>query len=236
MLFQFLKLFGLDVPAKIDAVTAGLELRIEQATEHVRQVAQEAAMVAALSASAAIMGAMAVGVGLVALYRWMVEAVGPYAGLEVEAAILVAMAIILATAATIKGKSLSPKGNKLPRYSGGAASVTSDPGGIMNASAVDRGATEPSSCPPGTTPPAPIASASDVVEPLAFFLSKLVKPPSVGNPIVDELLRVTAPDTADKAIDRAANVIRHGSRTEMIVVLTGAAFIGWMLTRHSGQK
>ena len=40
MLFNILKLFGLDIPAKIEAVKASLELRVEQATDHVKQVAQ----------------------------------------------------------------------------------------------------------------------------------------------------------------------------------------------------
>jgi DNA-binding MurR/RpiR family transcriptional regulator len=65
-----------------------------------------------------------------------------------------------------------------------------------------------------------------------------VKYPSIGNPVVDELigsLRTTAHGTADEAIGRAANVIRHGNRTNLVIVLTGAAFVGWLLTRHSRQ-
>jgi hypothetical protein len=64
MPFKILKLFGLDVPAKIEAVEASLELHLDQATHHVKEVAQEAAAVAALSAIAVITSAMAVGVGL----------------------------------------------------------------------------------------------------------------------------------------------------------------------------
>jgi hypothetical protein len=241
MLFHFLKLFRLDVPAKIDAVAAALELRLVHATEHVKQVAQEAAVVAALSASATITGAMAVGVGLIALYRWTAGAADAYAGLGVEAAILIAMTIILTTAAIIKRKSLSPTRVELPRYSVGAAGVTSDPGAIMNASAVDACATEPVRGRPstGAALSASSASASDLVEPLAVFLSKVPKYPRFGNAIVDELignLRATAHGTADEAIDRAANVIRHGARTDLVIVLTGAAFIGWLLTRQSRQS
>jgi hypothetical protein len=54
MLFKILKLFGLDVPAKMEAVKASLELRVEQATDHVKQVAREAAVIAALSAVATV--------------------------------------------------------------------------------------------------------------------------------------------------------------------------------------
>jgi len=84
----------------------------------------------------------------------------------------------------------------------------------------------------------PAAAASDLVEPLALLLSKIVKYPSLGNPIVDELinsLRSTARGTADEAVNSAANMIRHGDRTNLVVVLTGAAFVGWLLSRHSRQ-
>jgi hypothetical protein len=66
ILFKILKLFGLDV----EAVKASLELRVEQAIDHVKQVAGKAAVIAALCAIATITAAMAVSVGLIALYRW----------------------------------------------------------------------------------------------------------------------------------------------------------------------
>ena len=221
ILFDILKLFGLDIPAKIEAVKANLELRVEQATNQVKQVAQEAAVIAAFSAIATITGAMAVGVGLIALYRWAADAYGAYAGLGVVGAILVTVTVIFATAATIKGKSLAANRIKL----------TSVPG-VMSTFVADAEATEPHST------ASPIASASDLMEPFAFFLSKFVKYPSIGNPAVDELignLRATAHGTADEAIACAAKVIRHGDRTNLIVVLTRAAFVGWLVTHHSHQ-
>src|SRR3984893_342717 len=90
--------------------------------------------------------------------------------------------------------------------------------------------------PDTTTRISPAAAASDLVEPLALILSKIVKYPSLGNPIVDELingLRSTARGTADEAVNSAANMIRHGDRTNLVVVLTGAAFVGWLLSHHS---
>ena len=61
MLFNILKLFGLDIPAKIEAAKASFELRAEQVADHVKRVAGEAAVIAALSAIAAVTAAMAVG-------------------------------------------------------------------------------------------------------------------------------------------------------------------------------
>src|SRR5580704_16946616 len=133
---------------------------------------------------------MAVGVGLIALYRWAADAYGAYAGLGVVGAIPVT--VIFATAAAIKGKSLAANRIKL----------TSGPG-VMSTFVADAEATEPHST------ASPIASASDLMEPFAFFLSKFVKYPSIGNPAVDELvgnLRATAHGTADEAIACAAKV------------------------------
>jgi hypothetical protein len=89
-----------------------------------------------------------------------------------------------------------------------------------------------------TTAAFPVASASDLVEPLGFLLSKVVKFPTIGNPVIDELigkLRVTAHGSTDEAIDRAADVIRHGNRTNLVFVLTGTAFLAWLLTHNSQQ-
>ena len=61
------------------------------AIDHVKQVAEEAAVIAALSAIAAVTAAMALGVGLIALYRWTADAYGVYAGLGAVGAILVAV-------------------------------------------------------------------------------------------------------------------------------------------------
>ena len=243
MLYKILKLFGLDIPAKIEAVKASLELRVEQATDHVRQVAQEAAVIAALSAVAATAAAMAAGVGLIALYRWMADAYGIYAGLGAVGVILVAVTIAFATAATLKGQSLAANRFKLLRHAAGTADVASVPGVVTGTFVADAGPTEPYSdtnswAATAAMSPAPAASASDLAEPLAFFLSKFVKYPRIGNPAIDELIggfRATAHGTADEAIACAANVVRHGNRTNLMVVLTGAAFVGWLLAHHSRQ-
>ena len=235
MLFNILKLFGLDIPEKIEAAKASFELRVEQATDHVKQVTREAAIIGALSAFATITATTAAGVGLIALYRWTTDAYGPYAALGVVGVILVAATVALATAAAIKAKSLAPNGIGLARYAAGSVGGTATPGVGMSADAAPSDAWA-SETPTKASPTASIAPANDLAEPLAFLLSRVAKYPSVGNPIVDELilnLRTTAHGTADEAIDRATNVIRHGDRANLVVVLTGAAFIGWLLTHHS---
>jgi len=234
MLLKILKLFGLDVSAKIEAAKASFERRVEQATDHVKEVAQEAAVIAAFSAVAAVTATMAAGVGLIALYRWTADAYGAYAGLGVVGAILVVVTVIFATAATARSKSLASHAVRLPRYATGAAGAAVAP--EISASPAEAAPAYAWEAPTAATPVSPPAAARDIVEPLAFLLSKVVRYPSVGNAVVDELignLRATAHGTADEAIDRAANVIRHGDRANLVVVLTGAAFVGWLLSHHS---
>ena len=237
MLFNILKMFGLDVPAKIEAAKASLELRVEHATDHVKLIARQAAVVAALYAAAALTAATAAGVGFIALYRWAAEAYGVYAGLGIVGAILIVVTAVLATAAAIKGKSLASNGIKIPHSPPDSTSEIAD-SGIGNPSEIPPAAGYAWQAPDMTTR-IPPAAASDLIEPLALLLSKIVKYPSLGNPIVDELLnslRGTARGTADEAVNSAANMIRHGDRTNLVVVLTGAAFVGWLLSHHSRQS
>jgi len=233
MLFKILKLLGLDIPAQIEAVKANLELRVEQATDRVEQAAQKAAVIAAFSAIAAITAMMAAGVGLIAVYRWTADAYGVYAGLGVVGAALVVVTVIFATAATIKVKALTANRIGVPRHAAGTAGITSGPDAVMS-EPVEPPFDARSELPPGTATPA----ASDLVEPLAFLLSKLVKYPSTGDPVVDDLmgnLRTVARGAADEAVAGAADVIRHGDRTNLVIVLAGAVFAGWLLTHHSRE-
>jgi len=243
MLFKILKLFGLDVPAKIEAAKASLELRLQHAADHIRQEARQAAVIAVLSAFAAVAGAMAFGVGLVALYWWTADAYGPYAGLGIVAGILVTAAIALATAAVIKANSVTssrsdtphPLTAGLPSDSVAAASALEAEGMMEEAEAHPIAHTW---APANATQTVATASASEFVEPLAFLLSRVVKYPNIGHPIIDELvgnLRISAQGATGEAIEHAANVVRSGDRANLVFVLAGSAIIGWLLAHHSRQ-
>jgi hypothetical protein len=223
MLFTILKLFGLDVPAKIEAVKAGLERRVEQTADHVKRVAQEAAIIAAFSAVASMTAVVALAVGMIAIYRWAAEAYGEYAGLAMVGGILVVVTIIFATIAAIKGSALAHSRLEFQISPPVMGHMVSDAGARAHATAVDA----------APAPVLPSASADDLVEPLGFLLSRVVPYPSSANPVVNELigsLRATARGTTEEAIGRAADVIRHGNRANLLVVLTGAAFVGWLLS------
>ena len=220
MLFKILKLFGIDVLAKFEAAKASLERRVEQV---VKQVARDAALIAALAAITAVAATVAVGIGLFALYRWAANAYGVYAGLEVTGGLMVAVALVCGVGAAIKVKSLA------------STEASASEGNELLTSA-ERATTLGREPPIATIQPIPTtASASDIIEPLSFLLSKIARYPTLGNPVVDTLiddLRVTAQGAADETINSAAHVIRNGDRTNLMVVLTGAAFIGWLLSHH----
>ena len=117
ILFEILKALGLDIPAKIDAPKANFNQRVEQTTAQVSKAAQQAAVLAALYALAAVAAPLAIGVGLVALYLRVAEAYGVYAGLGVVCAILLAVAITLGTIASVRSKSPGRIGAEAPAHS-----------------------------------------------------------------------------------------------------------------------
>jgi hypothetical protein len=71
---------------------------------------------------------------------------------------------------------------------------------------------------------------------MTFFLSRYARIPTFGNPALDKLvgdLRGSAGGTVHEAIDRAADVVRTGDRANLLIVLSGAAFAGWLLARQT---
>jgi hypothetical protein len=226
MLFKILKLFGLDVPAKVAAAKSMIEQRVEEVTDYAKQATQTAAVIAALSAVAGVLVAMAVGVGLFALYRAVAESYGVNAGLGVVAGILIVAALILLLIARTKGQSLSNRQVFEPLRPTAAPSVAAP-------AAAPSLALAPS---PASFGRAPVVSAGDLIEPLAFLLGRYLKYPALGHPVLNELvgnLRNTARGTANEAVERAANLVRYGDRGQLFMLLGGAAVAGWLLARQS---
>ena len=226
MLFKLLKLFGLDVPAKVAAAKSMVEQRAEEVAQYAGQTVQTAAVIAALSALAGVLGAMAVGVGLYALYRVDADTYGVYAGLGVVGGVLVAAALILYLVARAKGQFLSSR--RIFKPPSPVPTAASSPTPVV--AAVGPGSVF--SHAPVEAPPEP---ASDLLEPWALLLAKYIKYPALDHPVLDQLvgnLRVTARGTADDALEKAANLVRYGDRQQLLVLLGGAAFVGWLLARQ----
>jgi hypothetical protein len=236
MLFKLLKLVGLDVPRHLSQLRARFEQRVEVAKDRVRQAAQTAAIVAGLSGLAALAALCAAGVGLFALYRWVFIYYGQFYGLAAVGSILTLAAIILFVGAFVEAKSGSGAnhdGHELGR-------VTPESQALANPATEHLQAT-PFDEPPVVTQPSPLpghaaTSAADLVGPLSVILSRVISFPTIGNPVLDELLvalRGCAKGVADEAVDGVVRTVRYGSHSRLVSVLGAAVFVGWLLARHS---
>jgi hypothetical protein len=244
MLFKVLRVFGLDVPARFEAAKAAFEQRVEDVTDRAVHTAQAAAFVAALWAIAAFAAGIALIVGLVAVYDWEARSHGAFAGLGADGAILIAIAVMCAVVAIMKSKSL--KSISRDGRSWGARTASEPPAaGPAQRTAAARLRTEATRYTPRPATPyatslveraATPVSTAELVDTLSFLLSKYVAFPRTGNAAVDELvgnLKSTSRDTAREAIGRAADMVRDGDRANIIVVLSGAFMVGWLLSRQA---
>jgi hypothetical protein len=78
-------------------------------------------------------------------------------------------------------------------------------------------------------------SAGDLIEPLTLILSKMIKFPTFGNPLLDDLLvhlRGPARGVTDETVERVAHAVRYGGRSQLVVTLGSAVLIGWFLGHH----
>jgi hypothetical protein len=224
MLFNILKLFGLDVPAKVAEAKSVIEQRAEEVAQYAGQAMQTAAVMAALSALAGVLGAMAVGVGLYALYRVDADSYGVYAGLGVVGGVLVAAALILFLIARAKGQSLSHRRLFKPLRSAEPTAASGPAPGVL---------------PVPVQVPSTASLEARPLEPLAFLFAKYVKIPTLGYPMLDEFvghLGLTARGTVEEAVERAANLVRYGDRGQLFVLLGGAAVAGWLLARQGQDE
>jgi hypothetical protein len=239
MLFKLLKLFGFDLAAEIEAARVGFERRAERAADRIKSVAQDAAVIAALGVLATATATMAFIVGLIALYRITAQLYGDYAGLGAVAAILIVMTAGFAAVGVAKASKLSstpgagePRGRSSASQTTAAESHTT---ATEQAAAITTVREPDRSILPFPSPAAP----RDLIDPLALVLSEVVEVPRLGNPVIDELIgriRTTARGTADEAVYRAADVIRHGGPADLILVLTGTAALAWLITRNARPR
>jgi hypothetical protein len=212
MLFKILKLFGLDVRAEIAAVKNQIEQRVDEVTDRARHAALTAAVIIALSTFAGLFCTLAMGVGLIALYRAEEVVYGVDTALAIVAAVLVVAALILVGVASVLGRSLSRTR---------ASKAAEDMARTAAAPAPEAVASAP-------------AAAGDLTEPLALLLALFAKDRKLGHPVLDEFaanLRTPAGGKADEAVEQALNLVRNGDRTQLFVILGAAALAGWLLAR-----
>jgi ABC-type multidrug transport system fused ATPase/permease subunit len=230
MLFRILKLFGIDIPARIAELRIDLEERFDLAKDSVQQAAQTAAMMATLFFLAAL---AAFGVGLIALYNWVSIHYGQFHGLAAIGGVLLLIAIITFAAALSKVNSWRDENARRVRAKRRDLARTHAQRVATAAAAIEA---------PKITPPPPQASgataASDLIEPLVWALSGTIKLPTMGNPTVDELfarLRSSAAGVADESVEALVRAVRYGDGPQLFTALGGAMFAGWLVGRHRPQ-
>jgi hypothetical protein len=230
MLFKLLKLFGLDAAAEIEAAKAKFGRRVEQAADRVKGVAEDTAVIATLGVFATVTATMTMIVGLIALYRFVAQAYGDYAGLGAAATLLILMTAALAAV-------ISAKAQKLSSATIGGSLASGIPGS-SGPSSVKHPVATPMAPPTDhfllqVSPP---AAPRDLIDPLALVLSEVIEVRKLGNPVVDDLIgkiSTTARGSVDEAVYGAANTIRHGRPADLILVLTSTAALAWLITRNA---
>ena len=95
MLFKMLKLFGVDIPARMAEVRIDLEERFDATKDSVEQAAKTAALLAMLFFLASAAALSAFGVGLIALYSWVSSNYGQLYGFAAIGAVLLLLVVRL---------------------------------------------------------------------------------------------------------------------------------------------
>jgi hypothetical protein len=217
MLFKLLKLFGLDVKAEIAAVKGEITRRVDDVADRARQLAVGGAIIAVLAMFAGLCFVAAIGLGLVALYRYAEAIYGPDAALGIIAAVLFGAILVLLGVAMLVARSL-----KSPPPSAMGADI---------AEAAGRAVPPPQPAPEMVG--APLMSSGDLVEPLTLVLGLFAKDPRLGHPALDQFVSdlPNGGGRPEEAVAQALGIIRNGDRTQLAIILGAAVAAGWLLAR-----
>jgi uncharacterized membrane protein YqjE len=233
MLFKTLKLFGIDLPARIAEVRVDVEERFDLAKDSIEQAAQTAAVLALLFLVGGLAALSAFGVGLIALYSWVSSNYGQFSGFAATGAILLFIAIAMFAGARSKAKSW--RGETSSRVAAKKLELAETRAERV---AVAKEALEGPALPP---PPrsSEATAGNDLMEPLVWALSRMIKLPAMGNPAMDELfvrLQSSARGVADETVEGLVRAVRYGDRPQLFAALGSAMFAGWFLGHHSQRK
>ena len=236
MLFRILKLFGIDIPARMAEVRIDLEERFDLAKDSVQQAAQTAAVLAMLFFFASLAALAAFAVGLIALYSWVSRDYGQFYGLAAVGGALLLIAIIAFVTAISKVNSWRDENARHVAAKRRDIAQTHAQRVAAAAEALEAPKIQPSPAPPQASG---ATAASDLIEPLVWALSGTMKLPTLGNPAVDELfarLRSSAAGVADQSVEALVRAVSFGGQPQLFAVLGGAFFVGWFAGRHGQRK
>jgi Putative Actinobacterial Holin-X, holin superfamily III len=236
MLFRILRLFGIDVPARMAEARIDLEDHFDLAKDSVQRTAQTAAVLAMLFFLAGLAALAAFVVGLIALYSWVSINYGEFHGLTTIGGVLLLIAIVTFTAGISKVNSwrdenarrVAAKRRDLAQTHAQRVAAATE---ALEAPKIAR--------PPIPPQPSGATAASDLTEALVSTLSSAIKLPTAENPILEGLiarLRSSAAGIADESVEALVRAVRYGDRPQVFAALGGAMFVGWYLGRHSQLK
>jgi hypothetical protein len=253
MLLDLLKLFGLDVRAKIAQARTEFEQQVEHAKGRVVREVTTASVLAVIFAVAALSGLAAIGVGLSALYSWVSIHHGQFYGYAAVGGVLVVVSAALSAIGILEAKSWSAKSRSAkswsaeptaPRLNEKLARDTNDGESAVPIRAISAGDLEA----PEPLAAAPISPAASLLpsnrdngmsEVLGQLLSKFIRLPVTGNPVLDDViadLREPARSVLEDAIKSTVDAIRYGERQKVIAALGTAVLVGWLLERVRSRQ
>jgi ElaB/YqjD/DUF883 family membrane-anchored ribosome-binding protein len=237
LLLNLLKVFGLDIPARVAELKARIEQRVEDAADQAVHVVQDIAVTVALVCCAAITALAAIAVGLVALARWVADLYGPFAGLAAVGGLLLLVTVILAVVAVRRPRSarrvkspaevLQSAAKRSATYADAARrldAAQAEPaqaGGLTSAAA---------STPQGGAG----SSMGDFGKLIGFLLPLLISAaPASGGGLMGTLSaawRSGAHRTAGETLEGAAKMVREGDRTNLLAAVGAAVLFGWLVS------
>jgi hypothetical protein len=237
LLLRLLKALGFDIPARLAELRTRVERRVEQATEDAKEAIAAVVVTAALAIVATITAIAAIAIGFAALYRWVANSYGPFAGLGVVGGILLLITVILG--ATIWARS-QPKRRIPARMPDdlGAPGTHMAGGHISDAFPGTMSSPEAQPAAAASKPFSIAASAPVWIELLPVVVSLLAKS-RAGGSLVDAVVasaRGARTGETRKAFTGAARIVREGDRLQLAAAAGGAVLVGWLMARRFSRN
>jgi len=217
MLRSILQILGIE--QKLHAIEDRIEGEAQSILRQGRAAAIQIGVVAEMGIVAAIFAFMAVVAGLGSLYFWLAPQFGPAAAMGMIAGGLLVVGAGFAIATVLAGRKVSRV----------VAEAESKP--------VQKSESAPTPVVAERVPlveplQRPVTAAE--VDSLFAVMGQFARLPRTGIEPVDKMIQALAPNTEEatrEAVAHAANLVRHGDRKTVLVILGSALVLGWAITK-----
>jgi hypothetical protein len=223
MLQQILHVTGLD--QKLETLKHNLEHRANQAIGHVKSVAIQIAVAAALGTAAVIFALMTLVAGLVALFAWLQPEYGTLIAIGSVVAVLASITLILTVSAIVIAK------KEPPSFESSEPLKATQPS-ASGARPIPRIAPEEPS-------PNRQSTSPEIIDSVVGFLGHIARSARTGVEPVDNIIRTLEPQAelvTKDAVARAVNLVQTGDRKTMFAILGAATALGWLAVKASDRS